>query len=98
MKKMTTIRVPKICSSIKKKSFSSKGILELCEHEKNEANPNDGQKISFVSSGSSTKRLKDGMAGLFTIEANQSILALIKSCEIQYPNVKKEIENIISFI
>ncbi len=98
MKKMTTIRVPKICSSIKKKSFSSKGILELCEHEKNEANPNDGQKISFVSSGSSTNRLKDAMAGLFTIEANQSILALIKSCEMQYPNVKKEIENIISFI
>lgn len=97
IKKMNTIKTSKICLSIKKNSFSAKGILELCEHEKNEVNPDDGHKISFVSSHTSTNSLKEGMAGLFSIEANKTLLELMYSCETQYPEVKKEIMNIVSF-
>lgn len=97
MKKMNPINVKKVCSSIVKKSFCSKGILSLCEHEKNDVNPDDGNKISFVSSGNATNRFKESMAGLFSLEANKELLDLTRKCELQYPKVKEEVFRIVSF-
>lgn len=97
IKKMKQISVKKVSSAINKKSFRTKGILSLCEHEKNEVNPDDGHIISLVSSSDSTNRIKDGMSGLFTLEANKELLELMRKCELQYPKVKEEIKTIVSF-
>lgn len=97
IKKMKQVSVKKICSSINKKSFCAKGILSICEHEKNEVNPDDGHKLSFVSSSSATNNIKEGMSGLFSLEANKELLELMRNCESQYPKVREEILRIISF-
>ena len=94
---MNRINSKKICSSIKKNAFKAKGILELCEHEKNEMNPDNGADISFVSSGGSTNRIKESMANLFNLEANQKLLRLLSECNQKYPNVKNAIISLFTF-
>lgn len=97
IKKMKQISVKKVSSSINKKSFRTKGILALCEHEKNEVNPDDGHTLSFVSSSDASNRIKDGMSGLFCLEANKEFLELMRKCEAQYPKAKEEIKAIVTF-
>lgn len=94
---MNGINSKKICSSIKKNAFKAKGILELCEHEKNEMNPDNGADISFVSSSGSTNRIKESMANLFNLEANQKLLRLLSECIQKYPNVKNTIISLFTF-
>lgn len=95
MKKIDTKKVSK---SIQARAFRAKGILELCEHEKNINNPDNGADISFVSSGDATNRVKEGLAGLFNIQANPKILDLLATCHEKYPNVREELEKLFNFI
>lgn len=94
---MSKISESKICKAIQTKSFREKGILELCEHEKNMANPDNGADISFVSSGAATNRVKEGLAGLFNIQANPSMLNILQDCDKKYPVVREELTELFLF-
>lgn len=96
-KNMNTIDSKKVCREIKTKSFSSKGILELCEHEKNSNNPESGADFSFTSSSDTTNRIKEGLAGLFNLEANLKLQELIEKCNEKYPFVKEQIKELMDF-
>ena len=95
--KLKKINEKKVCNNIIQKSFSTKGILALCEHDKNERNPEDGGKISFTSSGEGTNRFKDSLANFFNIQANIRILELMESCSQKYPEVERHLRNLCSF-
>ncbi len=96
-KGMEKIKVKDVCKKIKQKSFFSRGILELCENEKNTYNPEKGADISFVSSGKSTCKAKESLSGMFNIEANKTLQNLLEKCNEKYPNVKKELESLCDF-
>lgn len=96
-KKMKMLDKEKICEKIHTNAFSLKGILELCEHEKNSLNPDTGMEISFVSSGNQVNSVKEGLAGLFNLEANKVILSLIKECNDKYPFVKESVYKFCDF-
>lgn len=91
-KNMKKLNLDKICKKIHTPSFSSKGILELCEYEKNSENPDSGAQISFISSG-----IKEGLAKMFNLEANKALLSLLKECNIKYPYVKKALKELCTF-
>lgn len=96
-KSMHTINTIQVCNKIKTKAFSSKGILELCEYEKNSNNPEKGADISFVSSGNSTNKIKEGLAGLFNLEANKKLQDLLEDCNNKHPFVKLYLIELCSF-
>ena len=96
-KKMKKLNLSSICKKIHTPSFSAKGILQLCEYEKNSLNPDTGAGISFISSGDQTNRVKDGLAGMFNLEANKALLSLLKECNTKYPYVKKALEELCTF-
>lgn len=96
-KEMNSINSSKICKNIKKSAFASKGILDLCEYEKNNENPDRGVEICFSSSGGVTTKLKESMANLFNIQANQKLQRLLRECDEKYPNVKSEIIELLNF-
>ena len=96
-KKMKKLNLSSICKKIHTPSFSAKGILQLCEYEKNSLTPDTGAGISFISSGDQTNRVKDGLAGMFNLEANKALLSLLKECNTKYPYVKKALEELCTF-
>lgn len=96
-KYMTKLNTKQVCRKIHTASFAAKGILELCEYEKNCLNPDKGMEISFVSSGIQTNRVKEGLAGMFNLEANKSLLSLLDECNAKYPYVKKAVEDLCTF-
>ncbi len=96
-KGMTKLKQSTICRKIHTPSFSAKGILELCEFEKNTLNPDTGADISFVSSGSQTNRVKEGLAGMFNLKANKKLLNLIAECDSKYPYVKQALSELSAF-
>lgn len=96
-KHMLKLNSQRVCKKIHTKSFATKGILELCEYEKNTLNPEKGAELSFVSSGSQTNRIKDGMAGMFNLKANKSLLSLISNCDRVYPSVKQTLQDLCDF-
>lgn len=91
-KNMKKLNLDKICKKIHTPSFSSKGILGLCEYEKNSENPDSGAQISFISSG-----IKEGLAKMFNLEANKALLSLLNECNTKYPYVKKALEELCTF-
>ncbi len=78
-------------------SFKNGGILSLIDNEKNEQNPNNGQQISFVSSGQSTDQIKNGLAGLFNIQGDRKLINIIERCMNEYPFVRNFTEEIFTF-
>lgn len=94
---MTKLKSKEVCSKIHTASFAAKGILELCEYEKNNLNPDRGTELSLVSSGSQTSRIKEGMAGMFNLRANKKLLSLIDECNTKYPSVRKTLELLCEF-
>jgi predicted ATP-dependent endonuclease of OLD family len=96
-KNMTKIASATVCKKIHTASFATKGIMELCEHEKNSKNPNNGAEISFVSSGEQTNRVKDGLAGMFNLQANRKLLSILDECNRKYPDVKMLLSELSSF-
>jgi predicted ATP-dependent endonuclease of OLD family len=95
-KSMCLLNTREICRKIGQKSFRCSGILTVCEHEKNDKNPDSGGDISFVSSNENTNRLKEGIAGIFNIEGNQKLIQLLNECDKQYPKVKENFMIILS--
>lgn len=96
-KGMVKLNTKKICDSIHTASFGAKGILALCEFEKNSKNPDNGADLSFVSSGNQTNRIKEGLAGMFNIQANKKLLTILCDSDIKYPYVRYAIEQLCSF-
>lgn len=96
-KNMVKLKHRVICRKIHTSSFSAKGILELCEYEKNTLNPDTGTEISFVSSGSQTNRVKEGLAGMFNLRANKKLLSLLSECATKYPYVKEALRELSVF-
>lgn len=96
-KGMTKLKPTVVCRKIHTASFAAKGILELCEYEKNTLNPENGAEISFISSGNATNRIKEGLAGMFNLKANKTLLALMRECDIKYPCVKQILQSLCDF-
>lgn len=96
-KKMKTINVNKIVKEIDTDSFMTKGIMELCEHEKNTKNPELGVNITFTSSGIESEGIKEGMAGMFNLRANKELLNCVTACNDKYPAVKEFLSRLASF-
>lgn len=92
--KLNKMNTKSICRNITKKSFKIKGILSLCDHEKDEKNPEEGVKISFCSSSNNTNQFKNTMAEMFKIEANINLLDLLIECDAKYPYVREYIADI----
>ncbi|WP_405384030.1 ATP-dependent nuclease [Phascolarctobacterium sp.] len=96
-KSMVKLKAKEVCKKIHTKSFASKGILALCEYEKNSLNPDSGADISFVSSSNQTNRVKEGLAGLFNLKANKKLLSLINECDGKHPYVKQALRELCNF-
>ena len=96
-KSMVKLKTNDVCRKIHTKSFASKGILALCEYEKNALNPDTGADLSFVSSGNQTNRIKEGMAGMFNLKANKKLLSLLRECDAKYPFVKRALTDLSNF-
>lgn len=96
-KNMNKISEKNVCQQISKKSFSRKGILQVCEHEKNMKNPDSGADFSFVSSDSSSSQFKDGMAGLLSIKGNPTLQKMVAVCDQKYPVVKQLLTELFDF-
>lgn len=96
-KSMVKLKSKNICKKIHTKSFASKGILSLCEYEKNTLNPENGAELSFVSSGNQTNRIKEGLAGMFNLKANKKLLLLLGECDTKYPYVKQALQRLCDF-
>ena len=85
-----------ICRKINQPAFKISGILTICDHEKNDSNPETGAEISFISSSHATCRIKDGLAGLFKIEGNRILINLLNECNEKYPDVKDNLLEILT--
>ena len=96
-KSMVKLKTKDVCKKIHTKSFASKGILGLCEYEKNTLNPENGAELSFVSSGNQTNRIKEGLAGMFNLKANKKLLLLLAECDAKYPYVKQSLQELCNF-
>lgn len=96
-KNMNKLNVKSVCNKIHRAAFSEKGILSLCEYEKNNNNPDNGAELSFVSSGKTTNNIKEGLAGMFNLKANKYLLSLMGSCDKRYPAVREILENLSYF-
>ncbi len=96
-KSMTKLKSKEVCRKIHTKSFASKGILGLCEYEKNSLNPENGAELSFISSGNQTNRIKEGLAGMFNLKANKKLLLLLGECDSKYPYVKQALQELCDF-
>lgn len=96
-KNMKKLNEKKICKKIHTASFSAKGILELCEYEKNSLNPDTGAEISFISSGNQTNKVKEGLAGMFNLEANKVLISLLNECNNKYSYVKEAVNELCDF-
>jgi hypothetical protein len=86
-----------IIENCQKPSFNATGIMNLCETNKNELNPDNGNEIIFTSSGKITNSIKESMAGLMKIEGNLALIKLLKECNEKYPNVKRTLEQLFTF-
>lgn len=96
-KSMVKLKSSSVCKKIHTPAFAIKGILELCEYEKNSLNPENGAELSFISSGSQTNRVKEGLAGMFNLKANKNLLALIGECDKKYPYVQQALKKLCDF-
>lgn len=89
---LNQIDTSRVCKNIAQQAFSSSGLLDLCEHEKNSVNPKNGGKLSFLSETS--QKIKGDMAELLTLEGNIKLQRLLKECSIKYPGVEQYLRTI----
>lgn len=87
-KNMNQIDSSELLQQLESKAFRKSGFLLLCEHYKNTANLENGDKISFTSSGKATNQIKESLAGVFELEGNRKLLKIIEDAENKYPSVK----------
>ena len=96
-RKFNSVSVKEINKKISEPSFSSNGIFNLIENEKNEKNLKDGNKISFISSGENTNQIKEGMARMFNILGDRKLIDIIEKNRKEYPFVEKFIKELFDF-
>lgn len=96
-KNMVKLNSIKVCQRIHTSSFASKGILELCEYEKNVLNPTNGAELCFSSSGSQSNTIKKSLSEMFNLKANKKLLSLLDKCDKKYPYVKQALEKLCDF-
>jgi len=96
-KGLNEIETKEIVDKINSPAFSKRGILDLIEHEKNNANPEKGVEISFTSSGQATNSIKKGLAGMFNISGDYEMLKLLKEGDDSYPYVREYLTELFSF-
>ena len=96
-RKFNSVSVKEINKKISEPSFSSNGIFNLIENEKNEKNLKDGNKISFISSGENTNQIKEGMARMFNILGDKKLIDIIEKNRKEYPFVEKFIKELFDF-
>lgn len=95
--KLTKISEKNFEEKINKKSFSSDGALALLEHEKNDNNPNDGNRISFTSSSKATNNFKSSIAEMFNILGERKLLEMMEKNKIKYPYVEEFVAKLLKF-
>ncbi len=88
-RRMKKIDSKVVSAKIGKKAFLYKGILDLCENEKNTMNPDDGNQILFTLSNSATANIKTSLSNMFNIESDITMINILKECNQKYPEVKK---------
>lgn len=93
-RKMKAIKEKNICEKINKPAFKYKGILDLCENEKNTENPETGNQLVFTLCNRATDNIKTSMANMFKIELDYKLIQLIEKSNEQYPSVKEFVEKI----
>lgn len=96
-KEFVKIDAKNIVKNIGMPAFKSGGILALVENAKNVSNPDNGQEISFVSSGQVTNHVKKGLAGLFNIEGDRKLVQLVQNCDRKNPKVREFITKLLGF-
>ena len=69
----------------------------MIENEKNEKNLENGDKISFISSGENTNEIKKGMARMFKISGDKKLGDIIEKARKEYPFVEKFIIELFDF-
>ena len=84
-----------VCEKIKRPAVIKKGILNLCENEKNNENLELGNSIVFYPA--SDTGFKKSMAELFSLEANISLINLVRECNDRNPEVRKFLEELMDF-
>jgi len=78
-----------VCTKISKKAFSYKGIMDLCETEKNNQNPDDGNRIVLTINNRATENIKNSIANSFRVESDFKLISLLKKADEDYPEVRK---------
>lgn len=96
-KEFNTIDADKVAGKIVKPAYQNNGILDMIEHEKNELNEEDGNKISFVSSKKATNDIKNGLAGMFNIPGDRNLINILDKCDEKYPFVKAFLRDLVTF-
>lgn len=91
---MNCINERNIVNKISKDSFKYKGILDLCEYEKNDKNLERGNEIVFTISNQATESFKTSMANMFNVESNPKIIRILEEQDKKYPEVKNFIKKI----
>lgn len=94
-KGMNLISNSSVTSKIVKPAFGYKGILDLCENEKNQANPDDGNQLVFTLSNKATDNIKTTLANMFNVESDFKVITMLEQCNIKYPQVKGCIKKIV---
>lgn len=99
LSKMGLKKIPtqNFLTKITMESFSSSGALALLDHEKNDANPQNGNKISFTSSSKATNNFKSSIADMFNISGERKLIELMDGCKVKYPFVERYITELLKF-
>ena len=77
-----------VSSKIGKRAFSFKGIVDLCEAEKNNVNPDDGNKIVFTINNKATDNIKNSIANSFRVESDFKLITMLKKADDNYPCIR----------
>lgn len=93
-KKMKAISEKNILRKIVTPAFKYKGILDLCESEKNTNNLETGNSIVFTQSNKATDNIKTSLANSFNVESDFKIINMLKEANENFPEVKCFLEKI----
>ncbi len=87
--KYNQIDTSQVCNKISKPAFKAQGILQIIEVEKNNSNPDTGQRISFSGSDRSSEKMKSNIANKFRIRANKKLIKEIAKLDTNFPLVQE---------
>ncbi|GMO03164.1 hypothetical protein LSA36186_14130 [Lachnoanaerobaculum sp. JCM 36186] len=94
-KNLNRIRQEEACNKIKAPAFEKKGVLYLCENEKNEENLEKGTEITLYPS--SDAGIKKSIAEQFNLEVNLRLIEKVVECDRAYPAVREFITGLLDY-